>query len=147
MKQRKVFGIGFHKTGTTSLGKALSLLSYNHCHGAGPIRKALGHQKMMKLLFDTEYEPILEFASQFDSCNDNPWYLLYQQLDQNYPDSKFILTTRNEEEWLDSVCHHFGNSVSPFRLWIYGKPDPIGNEELYLSRYRRHNKEVREYFK
>ena len=31
--------------------------------------------------------------------------------------------------------------------WVYGVSFPIGNEELFLERYRRHNREVLEYFR
>ena len=33
------------------------------------------------------------------------------------------------------------------RAWIYGIGHPEGNEQAYLDRYRRHNDEVREYFR
>ena len=33
MEKKKVFGIGFSKTGTTSLENALTILGYNVCKG------------------------------------------------------------------------------------------------------------------
>jgi hypothetical protein len=47
-----------------------------------------------------------------------------------------------------SVVGHFGPRSTPMREWIYGPGlgSPIGHEELYLERYRRHNREVLEYF-
>ena len=44
---RLVFGIGFHKTGTTSLATALGMLGYRTVHGAGPLRKILGHAELI----------------------------------------------------------------------------------------------------
>lgn len=134
----KVFGIGFHKTGTTSLGDALALLGYRvtgpngiHVEGmdrAGAWRLASG------LLPD------------FDAFQDNPWPPLFRELDRELPGSKFVLTVRPEPDWLRSVIRDFGQKTTPMREWIYGVGTPLGNEEIFLERYRRHNLEVIEYF-
>jgi len=142
----KIFGIGLHKTGTTSLGSALSILGYKNCFGANALRDELGEINMMQSLFKKEYEKIFEFAEDFDAFNDLPWCAMYKELDQQFPNSKFILTTREETAWLNSSKNYFQNTASPFRLWFYGKPNPIGHEALYLKRFRQHNKEILEYF-
>jgi lipopolysaccharide biosynthesis glycosyltransferase len=142
----KVFCIGFHKTGTTSLGKVLGLLGYQNCHGAGPLRTYLGDTRMMELLFRKDYEPIFEVAEGYNSFNDNPWFKLYKELDLRFPDSKFILMLRDEDAWLESCIKYFGNSATLFRLWVYGKVSPIGNEKRYLDIYRKHNTDVINYF-
>lgn len=33
------------------------------------------------------------------------------------------------------------------REWIYGVGRPKGNEDIYIARYERHNRELMEYFK
>ncbi len=142
----KVFGIGFHKTGTSSLGKALEILGYKVCHGAGALRSNLGEDQMMQSLFKKEHDDIFKFAQDFDAFNDLPWFALYKELDLRFPNSKFILTERLGSAWLESAKKYFGNTASPFRLWLYGQPNPTGNEELYLARYQRHNDEVKKYF-
>ena len=142
----KIFGIGFHKTGTTSLGEALQYLGYKVCHGAGPVRQALGQQRMMQLLYDHDLESIFAVADQYEAFQDNPWYILYEELDQRFAGSKFILTTRDENRWLQSVVNHFKRTESDFRMWIYDTGSPVGNEHLFVERYRRHNREVSAYF-
>lgn len=146
MKQ-KVFCIGFHKTGTTSLGKLLEKLGYNNCHGAGPIRKALGDNRMMELLFKRDYKVVFDVAEEYDSFNDNPWFSLYQELDVRFPNSKFILVERDESKWIASCIKYFGKSKSAFRMFLYGKSSPEGNEERYLQVYNKHNDNVKSYFK
>jgi hypothetical protein len=143
---KKVFCIGFHKTGTTSIGKAMELLGYRNIHGAGLVRKQLGDLKMMELLFRKDYRPFIQLAEQFDSFNDNPWFKIYKELDQAFPGSKFILTLRDENEWIQSVNHYFGSSTSPLRWWIYGRGGPMCNNAKYLEIYRKHNQQVKDYF-
>jgi hypothetical protein len=143
----KVFGIGYHKTGTTSLGMALKFLRYNVCHGARPVRGMLGHRKMMELLHGGDLAPILDIARGFDAFEDNPWFVLYRELDRAFPGSRFILTVRDEERWLDSAIRHCGDSTSDLREWIYGVGSPVIAKDIWLESYRRHAREVRDYFR
>ncbi len=134
----KIFGIGFHKTATKSLGQALQLLEFSVC---GPV--GVRNPNIRERVWDI-VEPMLE---QYDAFQDNPWPLLYRDLDKRYPASKFILTLRPENEWLNSVLAHFGDECTPMRKWIYGMGSPRGNELVYLERYRQHNAEVLDYFR
>lgn len=147
MKDPKVFVIGFHKTGLTSLGQALEILGYRVCHRAAPLREALGHEAMIALLEAKDYGPIFNVAKRYDAFHDNPWFWLYKELDTQFPGSKFILSTREEASWLQSASTYFGNSESDFRRLVYGKAGIVGNEALYLSRYASHQNEVRAWFK
>jgi Sulfotransferase domain len=136
----KIFGIGFHKTGTSSLGAALELLGRRVC---GPV----GYMKPD--IAETLRETAFELVDEYDAFEDNPWTLLYRELDEKFPGSRFILTVRDPNKWIKSVVRHFGGETTPMRELIYGrgKGDPKGNEALYVARYERHNAEVREYFK
>lgn len=134
----KVFGIGFHKTGTSTLEVVLSKLGF----------KILGTRiKLVKELKSKNYEKIFNLVSKYDGVQDNPWPLLFKELDIQFPDSKFILTVRDENKWIKSVSTHFGNTDTEMREFIYGVGHPKGNESIYLDRYRKHNQEVLEYFK
>ena len=139
MPQPKVFGIGYHKTGTTSFGKALTMLGYRVCGPTG--------------VHDPEFirqlpGSALDKVKGWDAFQDNPWPLLYRQLDAAFPGSKFVLTTRPRDQWIRSVVKHFGRNSTPMREWIYGVGygSPVGNEERYLEFYDRHHFDVREYF-
>lgn len=135
--QAKVFGIGFHKTATTSLAAGLYILGYN----------VTGH-------FDTHnpdvaatiYQRAFELADRFDAVQDTPWPVLYQELDQRYPNSKFVLTIRPTEQWIKSVVKHFHYHHIPVHEWIYGVKRVTGNEDVYIARYEAHNREVMAYF-
>jgi hypothetical protein len=134
----KVFGIGFHKTGTTSLANALSYLGYRVTGPNGVDNPNIAVEV---------YEMAFDLANRFDAFQDNPWPILYKELDQKFPGSKFILTLRPSEGWMRSVVNHFNEEETPMREWIYGVGYPKGNENVYIARYERHNREVIEYFK
>lgn len=138
MKSPKVFGIGFHKTGTTSLGQALGLLGYRVCGDVATADPLIGERAIGFARQLTE---------QFDAFQDNPWPIIYRELDGWYPDAKFVLTLRDTEAWLASILKFFGERDSPMRAWIYGVGVPRGNEAVYRARYERHNREVQEYFR
>jgi hypothetical protein len=138
MMKTKVFGIGFHKTGTTSLADALSHLGY----------RVTGPNGVDNPNIATEvYEMAFDLANKFDAFQDNPWPILYKELDQRFPGSKFILTLRPSNEWIRSVVNHFNEEETPMREWIYGAGRPKGNEDVYIARYERHNRQVLEYFR
>lgn len=137
MKTPKVFGIGFHKTGTTSFKRALQVLGYRV---AGP--NAVKNPNIAQAVHAMAYR----IAENYDAFQDNPWPLLYREMDERYPGSKFILTVRPEDDWIKSVVRHFGSATTPMRKWIYGVGAPLGNEDIYLARYRRHNADVIAYF-
>ena len=136
----KVFCIGFHKTGTKSLGAALATLGYRV---AGP-RGTLDPQIATNAL------PLaLRLAGDFDAFQDNPWPILFKELDAAFPGSRFILTLREPAAWIASVVRHFGHATSPMREWIYGRSAgaPAGNEAIYLARHAAHVAEVRAHFR
>jgi len=83
----RYFGIGLQRTGTTSLHEAAQILG---------LRSA----PMSIALFYNLNDPIIH---QYELFSDNPIPLLYPELDNRYPHSKFILTTRPVDDWLKSV--------------------------------------------
>ena len=135
--QPRVFCIGWHKTGTSSLGHALNQLGYT----------VLGCRlDMVHPLRQENMSEVVSLAGEFDALQDVPWAALYRDLDQAYPGSRFILTEREEQSWLHSALRHFNATDIPLHAWLYGEGVMRGNEQLYIDRYRRHNREVREYF-
>ena len=138
MVMRKVFCIGFHKTGTKSLAAALTMLGYRVTGPNGVDDPDIAHN-VQQMAF--------RLVEQFDAFQDNPWPILYRELDQRYPGSRFILTLRPTEAWIRSQVRHFGTRSTPMREWIYGVGCPAGNEPIYIARYERHNTEVLHYFR
>lgn len=138
-KRPKVFGIGFHKTGTKSLAAALHILGY----------RVTGPNGVRDPQIATNALPMaLDLVPRFDAFQDNPWPILFQEMDRRFPGSKFILTSRPTGEWFRSVEGYFGTASTPMRKWIYGVDagSPIGNEAIYKTRYQRHNDAVLKHF-
>lgn len=136
---RKVFCLGFHKTGTTSMHRALARLGYRVCG----LRKDL-----VAPLLRGDPGPIQQAVRSYDAFEDNPWPLLYRELDRAVPDARFVLTVRDVDAWWRSARSHFGGRSSPMRQLIYGPDagDPVGHATTYRTRYLRHNAEVRAWF-
>ena len=133
----RVICVGWHKTGTSTLGAALLRLGYS----------VLGCRlDAYYPLSAGDREAALRIADPFDALQDVPWAALYEHLDARFPGSRFILTVRDDDSWLRSAVRHFGDTPIPLHGWLYGDPSLEGNEDLYLARYRRHNDDVRRYF-
>ena len=102
----KIFGIGLPRTGTASLSEALVILGYKTRH----------------------YPKYISRVDNFDALVDNPIPLFYKDLDNKYPNSKFILTIRNKNNWLKSLY-----KASKRFQWNKLTPDGRCGPEVYES--------------
>jgi hypothetical protein len=125
----KIFGIGLSNTGTTSLAKALEVLGYRAVH----------------------YPWSLQEIDEFDAAVDIPVACRYRELDERHPGSRFILTTRPFEEWIDRRRRKPVDKDRPqkwvldTRIRMYGSI--TFDAKLYTEAYYRHHEEVNDYFK
>ena len=83
----KVFCIGFQKTGTVSAGRALAALGYRVCDA---------RYDLIEPVRNGDLDAVRAVADQYDAVRDNPWPLLFRELDRMYPKAKFILTLRDD---------------------------------------------------
>jgi hypothetical protein len=139
----KVFGIGWAKTGTTTLGRCFKLLGYQHQGQRLDLVSDLHRRDLSR---------IMALAKSKESFEDWPWPLLYHEFDQEFPKSKFILTVRNSSTWLTSyknMIENQGNAsdeINIIRRIIYGLPFPKVTAKELIERYERHNNDVMNYF-
>ena len=100
---------------------------------------------------DLEQEELLQIAMEAtenaDAFVNNPWPLLYQELDEKYPNAKFILTVRDSESWMQSARNHFSGIYRPEYKSVYGLPHFDGHEDEFLAQFEAHNAGVEEYFR
>lgn len=128
----KIFGIGLSRTGTLSLAKALTSVGIE-----------MVHYPSNKVLFNLKVP---------GAC-DLPVVINYKKLDKQYPNSKFIYTVRDKNEWLDSIENHFkrfdvakkGKQQADNRIAVYGQTD--FHKEIFSKKYDKHDHDVRTYFK
>lgn len=141
----KIFGIGLSRTGTSSLNNALEVLGFKSIHFPSIERNIASGTYILD-----ELEP-------FDALTDTPIVPIFPQLDKVYPKSKFILTTRNKDEWIKSCEDYFKNKDlrekgtelerenNFHRLFTYGC---LGfNKERFSYVFEKHHNYVIEYFK
>jgi hypothetical protein len=164
--RRKVFCVGYNKTGTTSIAKALSDLGL-----------IVGVQRLGELLLHDwarrDFRRLFLYCRTAQAFQDVPFSLpfTFQALDQRFPGSKFILTMRDSpEQWYDSLTHFlaakFGNGHLPTsddlksagyikkgymyeanRLLRVTPEDDLFNKELLIADYNAHNNAILQYFR
>jgi hypothetical protein len=164
VSSEKVFGIGIHKTGTTTLRDMLKLLGYKMCPQVKAYRK-------VENWIDKDYSTIIEFAKPYEAFQDSPWCFpkFYEKLDNAFINSKFILTIRDSYDWLESYRGQLDKldyMNSGRKEWlVFGKYTAkdlnkiiynclptnqksfLKNKDKFLKVYNKHNKDVVSYFK
>ena len=141
--REKVFGIGLSRTGTTSLTEALRLLGYRAVHC--PLSIVAFNGNGLKLSTD--------IVAQFDAFTDSPVARMYRELDQAFPGSKFVLTTRPLDKWMSSM-RRMRPSFTALTLLPkvrqlaldLGGTSSFGDERALANGFLNHTRNVREYF-
>lgn len=148
----KVFGIGLARTGSHSLTEALHTLGIDTIHYPNDLAT------LETLLRGDVHFPLLEH---YDGITDITCAPYYEDLDQRWPGSKFVLTIREEDSWLHS-CRKHQAGLSNFeydgskehevimeiqrflKAAVYGCHE--FNEERFRRVYQRHVQNVTSYF-
>lgn len=170
MHKQKVFGIGFSRTGTSSLNAALELLGYRSIHfpiimqNTSALAKVkyrinrwvqeIGFKKPLfkDFVLGTSNQAVFSAPdhNSFDAMTDLPVAVFFKELDKEFPNSKFILTVRDEEAWLKSCEKFFANGNHQFFKWIQLHFDVYGanafDKNLFRTAYRNHIEQVKLYF-
>lgn len=97
----KIFCIGLNKTGTISLHEALTTLGFRSHHWGGPASRVAVERAI------AEGVPLLTHLPEADAYSDiQRLSVSFDVLDEQYPGSRFVLTTRDVEGWIDSRRRH-----------------------------------------
>lgn len=136
----KVVGIGLNKTATKSLAQCLGAVGYdNHSYSLSAFN----------LYQQQDWPALFALMDKYSSFEDWPWPLMFRQIEQQYPEAKFILTTRaNPEVWYKSLCKMAVRMgpLTEFEQHIYGYSMPQGHRKEHIDFYNNHNQQVRDYF-
>jgi len=139
-----------NKTGTKTLGMCFRILWFKNISWSPELLEDIKIKKDFTRVFD--------IVSKNDSFEDMPFWLVYKELDQRFPDSKFILTVRKDKEtWLKSFIRHcdrnpvndktdIDHKIYKGRMLSFGYSTPKGHEKKFLEIYEKHIAEVRDYF-
>lgn len=139
-KNVKVVGIGLNKTATKSLAQCLEAMGYrNHSYSLDAFHD----------FQQADWQALFKRMDDYDSFEDWPWPLMYREIDEHYPNAKFILTVRdNPQAWYRSLCKMAVRMgpLNDFEKHIYGHGMPQAAPEAHIAYYEKHNAEVRAYF-
>jgi hypothetical protein len=152
----KIFGIGVHRTGTSSLRDALGELGIKikHFFVVDGLSK-----KLWKLGINFHYlSRIYKLLEEYDGLCDFPVPVIFKKLDKKYPNSKFILTVRSPDSWIRSVENHIKNDIYNCNRNNDGKYSLLFEEYLFynikffdkkilMKKYLEYNKKTIKYFK
>jgi hypothetical protein len=108
----KVFGIGLSKTGTSSLDKALNTMGIKSKHCPTDDTTYIE-------LVSGKYD--LTILGQYDAITDIVASPFYAEFDKAYPNSLFILTIRDVNDWLKSMKTHIEKTLLNGRWEDYVK--------------------------
>jgi hypothetical protein len=147
----KVFGIGFYKTGTTTLYHALRALGYHTVNGdkPGSYPGADDGATLIRRIDAGDFK--LPTFVMFDAFTDNPYFRIWREAYAQFPDARYILTVRDEGAWIASCVKFFRHRrIRPMRVWMFGPhANPArdaASRQAWLDAYRAHNAAVRAHF-
>lgn len=160
--ESKIFCVGFNKTGTTSLAKALAREGIL----VGNQRQA---EKLLPHYLARDFDPIVDYCQSARAFQDFPFSApeTFVHLDRAFPQAKFILTIRNSSRtWLRShlnfIRHRLGENADletlkqsdyVWKSWsydvhqdIFGRGVQIDDHEAKIRAYETHNAQVQAHF-
>ncbi|MFM9195816.1 MAG: sulfotransferase [Planctomycetia bacterium] len=165
----RLFCISMQRSGTTSVGDWLE--AHGLIRAGYPTSARLG---WTRLWLEGGHEAIFrspEFE-QAEILEDDPWWCpdFYQIVATRFPEARFILLTRDADDWFESLCHHSGGrnpGSSDLHARIYGREADLraalergagldasqpgllslfGHDAHYKAVYRRHEDAARAFF-
>jgi hypothetical protein len=107
----RIFGIGLSRTATSTLTTALGELGFRALHF--PIDETT-RTEIIRSIADRRDVVRLSVLERVDALTDAPACACFEALDRAYPRSRFILTVREREAWLDSCRRYWTAGVEPF---------------------------------
>jgi hypothetical protein len=151
----KIFQIGFNRCGTTSIFQFFE----SHCLNRPKcVHWEQGNLALTMLLNMKEGRPLLEGQYEdFDVYTDmqalvqdregnKDMFLAHMEfeiLDRQYPGSRFILNTRNVDDWIRSRTRHYRQlGLTEIMERIYGKDF----EGTWRRQWKEHHENVTKYF-
>jgi len=138
----RIFGIGLNKTGTSSFHEAMTILGYQSLHWGGPpIRREVETSIAAGEPLLTRLDPAYDAFSDIEALSEN-----FALLDEQYPGSRFVLTVRPVDEWLDSRRRHVQKNIRRKEEGEYTGHFLDIDEDGWRRRWHRHMSSAREYF-
>jgi hypothetical protein len=138
----RVFCIGLNKTATTSFHTAMTMLGYNSLHWGGP------EPRLAVEAAAAAGEPLLSgLDASIDAFSDiQALSERFVLLDQQYPGSRFMLTVRPRDRWVESRRRHVENNIARRDAGTYHGNFLEIDESAWIALWDSHLHAVRSYF-
>jgi len=138
----RVFCIGLNKTATSSFHAAMVILGLTSLHWGGPevnqaVRAALDEGRPLLSGLDPTFDAFSDvglLSTHFDL------------LDDQYPGSRFVLTVRPVDQWIDSRRRHVERNVARRAAGDYDGTFLTVDEDLWREQWQRQVGRARRYF-
>ena len=142
MSGSKIFGIGLNKTATVSFHEAMKILGFRSIHWGGPEFK----QHIVRAKH--EEVPLLRYVPQEYEAFSDIQVLTnnFDLLDAQYPGSRFVLTTRPLDEWIDSRRRHVEKNQERAAHGEYDGHFLDVEVDEWTEEYHAHHARVRAHF-
>jgi glycosyltransferase involved in cell wall biosynthesis len=138
----RVFGIGLNKTGTTSLHEALTILGYESLHWGGPALR-----RLIEVSLETGEPMLSRLDPRFDAFSDiRTLSVNFERLDKEYPGSRFVMTVRPVDDWVESRRRHVEYNVRRKAAGDYDGNFLVVEEQEWREEWETHLVNVRTYF-
>ena len=146
----KIACVGLFKTGLTTMGDVFAIIGYNTvCYpSCNDNYNFIQLDDNIKYYCDDNYENNNLFV--YEAFTDVPYSLDYKNIYNKYPNSKFILTIRNSDDWFNSIYnfqyipHHMSKNILKH---VFGYEELLTeNKEQIINIYNKHNENIIEFF-
>ena len=146
-RRPRVFCIGLNKTGTSSFHAAMEILGLKAIHGGGPDwggdkinAKVRGNIDAGRPLL-TGIDPTIDAFSDLGIIATH-----FDKLDAQYPGSRFVLTLRPVDDWIDSRRRHVERNIERKKAGEYEGDFLVVDEPLWREQWDRQLRRARTYF-
>lgn len=138
----RVFCIGLNKTGTSSFHEAMTILGYASLHHGGAdverrISAALAANDPLLSRLDQQYDAFSDIGQLSRR---------FAMLDRQYPGSRYVLTVRPIDAWIDSRRRHVENNIRRRASGEYDGKFVVVDEDKWRQEWIRHVGRARDYF-
>ncbi len=151
-----VFGVGFGRTGTEVMKKALEILGHGPCYH---MFEVLPHPERVETWINLVKGQAPDWDSSFNGYNasvDWPGAYFWKEIAKHYSDAKLILSIRDANDWYESMS----KTILPLLKASSSDPNGLANQmfimrqfegniddrEHVIDIYNRHNAEVKAAF-
>lgn len=151
----KIFCIGMNKTGTSSLHQAFLKLGLRSIHhGPGDYSSLREHLQKASAIdaqireFKKSGEKLLQEINDYDAYSDIGLLIHnFHIIDSQYPNSKFIYTQRNTDDWVNSRRKHIERNIKARESGRYESAFNTVEVETWIKTKNEHFARVKSYFR